>query len=139
MNRTIPKFIIFCLLLVILSVTIFPADILAQSKPFEKPPLKDLKFNEVIKILNKLVTWIFTIFLIVAVIIIIFAAFTFVVSGSNPTGVKKATHMLVYAAVAIAVALFSISIRYLVEQLVLDKSSATPKIETPCPDPNKPC
>lgn len=72
----------------------------------------------VLTLLNNVVTWLFTIFLIIAVIFIIIAAFRYLFSGGDPAGVKKATQAVVFAAVAIAVALLSVSLRFIVEQLV---------------------
>jgi len=110
---------------ILLVASVLPAHVIAQSPP-PSFPLKDLKFNQVLTILNTLVTWIFTIFLITAVIFVIIAAFHFLVSGTNPQGVKKATHMLVYAAIAIAVALLSVGTRSLVEQLVTGQGQPPP-------------
>lgn len=105
-----------CFLLVALGIFLLPVQA-ATTMP-DTFPGKDLTFNKVIDILNLFVSWIFTVFMIVAVIFVIIAAFHFLVSGSNPAGVKKATHMLVYAAIAIAVALLSVGIRSIVSQLV---------------------
>lgn len=82
------------------------------------PPDADFGFQEVIGVMNTLVTWIFTIFIILAVIMVIVAAFFYLTSGGDGTKVKKATQMVVFAAVAIAVALLAISIRYIVENLL---------------------
>lgn len=117
-----------CLLLiafsVLLSISFLPAHVFAQSQPPTTFPLKNLKFSDVIVILNRFVTWIFTVFLIIAVLFVIFAAFQYLVHGSDPQGVKKATHMLVYAAIAIAVALLSVGTQTLVKQLVTGQSSS---------------
>lgn len=90
-------------------------------------PLKDLKFSDVLRILNTFVTWIFTVFLIVAVVFVILAAFRFLVYGADPAEIKKATHALVYAAIAMAVALSSLGARSLVENILgATGSSGTP-------------
>lgn len=82
------------------------------------PPTINFNIQTVINILNNVVTWVFTIFLIVAVIFIIIAAFRYLFSGGDPAGVKGATQAVVFAAVAIAVALLSVAIRFIVQQLV---------------------
>lgn len=112
------KTIFTLLLLSALGVSLLPVTVSAQSPTPDKFPLKDLKFSQVLNVLNRFVSWLFTIFLVVAVIFIIFAAFKYLIYGSNPTEVKKATHMLIFAAVAIAVALLSVSARLIIEQLV---------------------
>ena len=82
------------------------------------PPTIQFSFQTVVNLLNTVVTWIFTIFLIVSVIFIILAAFNYLTSGGDAEKVSKATRQVVFAAVAIAVALLSVAIRFVVEQLV---------------------
>lgn len=81
-------------------------------------PLKDLKFADVITILNRAVTWFFTTFLIVAVIFVVLAAFKYLTSSGDPEKVRAASHNLLFAAIAIGVALLSISIRFLVQNFL---------------------
>lgn len=105
-------------------IYLLPAGASAATDGF---PLKDLQFNDVLRILNVLVTWIFTIFLITSVVFVIFAAFRFLVHGADPAEIKKATHMLVYAAIAMAVALSSLGARSLVENVLgVTGSAGTP-------------
>ena len=82
------------------------------------PPAKDLKFEDVITILNRAVTWFFTTFMIVAVIFVVLAAFKYLTSGGDPEKVKGASRSFLFAAVAIGVALLSISIRFLVQNFL---------------------
>ena len=102
------------------AVSVVPLLAMAQSGITQPvaPPTIMFNFQTVINILNTAVTWTFTVFLIVAVIFIIIAAFRYLFSGGDPAGVKKATTAVVYAAVAIAVALLSIAIRFVVQQIV---------------------
>src|SRR3989338_2279378 len=103
----------------VLSVSLLPLEVSSAPSPTPSTfPLRDLKLNQVLTILNTLVSWLFTIFLIVAVIFIIFAAFRYLLSGGDPAAVKKATQTVVFAAVAIAVALLSVSIEFLIRQLL---------------------
>jgi hypothetical protein len=51
--------------------------------------------------------WAFYFLIIVAVIFILFAAFKYLTAGGDPENVKKAGSMLLYAAVAIGVALLA--------------------------------
>ena len=82
------------------------------------PSTQRFTFGDVIRILNTIVSWMFTIFLIIAVIFIIWAAFKYLTSGGDPEGVKDATKMVIYAAVAIAVALLSAALRFAVQDLL---------------------
>ena len=101
-------------------VSALPLLALAQSgiqQPVAPPPIL-FSFQTVINLLNTAVTWIFTVFLIVAVIFIIVAAFRYLFSGGDATKIKAATQAVIFAAVAIAVALLSVSIRFIVAQIV---------------------
>jgi len=82
------------------------------------PPLENLSFEDVIVILNRFVTWIFTVFMILAVVFGIFAAFKYLTARGDPKEVQTATKMLIYTAVAIAAALLSVAIRFLVAEFL---------------------
>jgi len=103
-----------------LGTALLPMLVMAQSGvtgPVNPPP-KAFSFTEIIRILNTIVTWLFTIFLIVAVVFVILAAFKYLTSGGDPEKVKEASRNLVFAAVAIAVALLAISVRFLVQDFL---------------------
>lgn len=59
--------------------------------------------DKVIKVLEKITNWMFTIFIALAAMMIIYAAFIYLTSGGGED-VSKAHKMLLYAAVAIIVA-----------------------------------
>ncbi len=57
--------------------------------------------------LTKIVNWMFGVFWIIAVAIMIWAAFTFLTAGDDKEKVEKAKKMLLYALIAAAVALLA--------------------------------
>ncbi len=57
-------------------------------------------------------------FWILAAIMIIYAAFIYLTAGGDPEKVKKASHMLLYAAIAMAVALLATVLPNLVASIV---------------------
>lgn len=73
--------------------------------------------QEVLDVIQKITNWMFTIFIAVAAAMIIYAAFTYLTSGGGE-GVETAHKMLLYSAVAIAVATLSRGIVKLVENFV---------------------
>ncbi|MDP1689195.1 MAG: hypothetical protein Q8L47_03635 [bacterium] len=81
--------------------------------------VSNLSAEDVINILNRAGTWMFNIFLTVAVIAILVAAFRYLTSGGKTENVSSATRALIYAVVAIALALLSASIPKLVSSLVI--------------------
>jgi len=69
--------------------------------------------GDVMTVLENLTNWMFTIFMALAVIMVIAAAFTYLTSGGigakkdSPAAVSQAHKMLLYSAVAIAVAVLA--------------------------------
>mgnify|MGYP001566896119 CR=1 FL=1 len=51
------------------------------------------------------INWIFTFLIIIAIIFVLIAAFKYLTAAGDPEKVKAASHTLVYAAVAVAVAI----------------------------------
>lgn len=84
----------------------------------ETLPTGPRSFEDILDILETLLNWMFTILMIVAVMFILWAAYLYLSAGGDPEKVKTASNQLIYAAVAIAVALVSQGIRFIVQQLV---------------------
>ena len=59
---------------------------------------------DAIAALENLVDWLFTILLIIAVIFLVIAAFTFVTASGDPDKVGKASRFVLYALIGVAVA-----------------------------------
>jgi len=68
--------------------------------------------------LESIVNWLFTILLVVAVIFIIFAAFTFVTAGGDPEKVNTARNQVMYALIGVAVALLAKGLVILVQTII---------------------
>ena len=62
---------------------------------------------DILKVLNTIINWVFAIFLAIAVLFIILAAFQFLTAGGNSEKVSEARDKLLYAAIGIAVAMLS--------------------------------
>jgi len=71
-----------------------------------------------VDILRGVVRWIYILFFIIAVLFIIFAAFTYLTSGGDPEKVGNAKNQLIYAAVAIAVALLALGFQSIVSNFL---------------------
>ncbi|MEK7651160.1 MAG: hypothetical protein AAB377_01365 [Patescibacteria group bacterium] len=72
------------------------------------PPIKSI--TDVENTLVKIVNLMFGIFWIIAVVVIIWAAFTFLTAGDDKEKVEKAKKILLYALIAATVALLANSI-----------------------------
>ncbi|MDO8515902.1 MAG: hypothetical protein Q7S28_01480 [bacterium] len=64
--------------------------------------------------LTTAIDWVFYFLMILAVAFILFAAYVYLTSGGEPDRVKKANHMLLYAAIAVAVGILATTIPFLV-------------------------
>ncbi len=77
------------------------AENLAQDSPIKTP-------EKIFDILAGILRYAYTIFFIVAIVFILIAAFNFLTAKDNPEKVKSARSQLMWAAVAIAIALISV-------------------------------
>lgn len=74
--------------------------------------------DDVLNVIDRITNWMFTIFMAVAVIMILIAAFKYLTSGGGEE-VAKAHKMILYAVVAIAVAILAKGIVNVVKSIVL--------------------
>jgi len=71
-----------------------------------------------VDVLKNVVRWIYVIFFIFAVMFIIFAAFSYLTAGGDAEKVDKAKNRIVYAAVAIAVALLAVGFEAIIRNFL---------------------
>ena len=69
-------------------------------------------------ILNKAVNWVFGIVIFVAVIMLIWAGFTYVTSAGNAEKMKTALNSVIYALIGIAIAILAKGFVYMICQFV---------------------
>jgi len=69
-------------------------------------------------ILTTVVRWVYIIFFIVAVMFILFAAYTYLTAQGDAEKIKSANNQLIYAAIAVIVAFMSLGIDLLVKSLL---------------------
>lgn len=110
----------------LLKISIFSAMILALSAVFfsamalngnpTQSPVKSVE--DVMKILTSIVNVLYTAFFIVAIGFVILAAFDYLTGVDNPEKIKSATHKIIYAAIAIAIALVSVGANTIIETFI---------------------
>jgi len=100
----------------IVTMLIAPVIVGAQTPPTEAPPIQDLTGVE--SLLQKVLGWLNTFFYIVASIFVLIAAFQYLTAQGNEDKIKKAKNMLIYAVIAIAVALFAGGLDILVRNVI---------------------
>ncbi|OGY63006.1 MAG: hypothetical protein A2745_03035 [Candidatus Harrisonbacteria bacterium RIFCSPHIGHO2_01_FULL_44_13] len=92
---------------------------LAQVTGVVTPPSPPVtSAQDIINVLNTLINWVFTLLLILATFFIFYAAYLYLTAAGDAEKVKTASNQIIYAAVAIAVALVAQGVRFVVEQLL---------------------
>jgi len=76
------------------------------------------KFKSIAEIIEAVTNWIFYLAVIIAPLIIIIGAFMFMTSGGEPNRVRKARNMIIWAAIGLAVILFSKGIYSIVRNIL---------------------
>jgi heme/copper-type cytochrome/quinol oxidase subunit 2 len=115
----------FSVILTILSVS-SPLLTMAAITPGQIPSAQDLGLQEapvetpsqLMGVIADIVGWAYTIFFVVAVLFIIFAAFNYLTASGNPEKIKTAHSQLMWAIVAIVVALMAVGIRMIIEHFL---------------------
>lgn len=114
MRSITTKVIVAEIVLLALALAIAPFLTSAQTAP----PVVMTSVGGFIDLLNTILGWMFTIFMVLAVIMIIWAAFVYLTAGGDEEKVGKAKNMLIYAVVAIVVALLAAGVPKIVQSLL---------------------
>jgi len=104
-----------------LALSLLPTLALAQSSGISGPtvpPRVNISLAYTLGILNNATGWLFSIFLVLSVIFMIFTAFAYLTSGGEPEKVRSATRRLIFVLVALVVAYLSTSVPYLIQDLL---------------------
>lgn len=107
---------IFVLTLVVAPISFAQSPQETAGKLAGDSPIKSI--DDIYKILAKIAKYVYTIFFIVAVIFIILAAFTFLNARGDPTAINSARSELIWAVVAIIVALLSVAMAQIIINFV---------------------
>jgi len=104
-------------------IAAFPYLTFAAPPPVPRPPITSV--GGIIGIMCTVFNWMFYFLIILTVIFILFAAFKYLTAGGDPEKVKGANYMLIYAAVAVVVALIAKGFPLIVGTLVGTTGLAT--------------
>jgi choline-glycine betaine transporter len=105
-------------IIALVSLISLPILALAQIQKEDLPKTSFRDISNIVDLLNKLINWIFTILMGVAIIFILMAAFSYLGSAGAPEKVQEAQNKLIYAAVAIGIGLIAQGVRFIVENLI---------------------
>ena len=111
----------------VFSISLFlPVLIATAIEPGEVPTADDLRItpspidepNQLLSIIAAVVKWTYIVFFIVAVLFIVFAAFNYLSGGNEPEKIKTAHSQIMYAAIAIAMALLAVGVQAIVKNFL---------------------
>jgi len=81
-----------------------------------------------------IVKWVYIVFFIVAVLFILIAAFNYLTGGGQPEKIRLAHTQLIYALIAIAIALMSVGAVAIIKNFLGGTSSPPPSEKQPSPE-----
>lgn len=87
------------------------AEQLAEGSPISSP-------EQILRVLEKIVRWTYTIFFIVAIFFILVAAFNFLTAQGETEKVKSARNQILWASIAIAIALISVAAAQIIQSFI---------------------
>ncbi len=76
-----------------------------------------------VDVLRNVVRWVYIIFFVIAVMFILFAAFNYLTAGGEAEKVTKAKNQLIYAVVAIVVALLAVGFETIIRNFLAAPSA----------------
>lgn len=109
-----------------LPVTSFAAINIPGGGTQQNIPQGITSFGGFIEVFKTMITWIFTLLLIFAVLFIIMAAFSYLTAGGDEEKVGAAHKKIIYAVVAIAVAFLAQGVSYVVGELLNTGGAGVP-------------
>ncbi len=108
MKKIIP---LICLSVILLTPVVASAAPLILADSLKDGP------DSVITLMDRITNWMFTFFLILAVILVLIAAYEYLLSRGGAEEITKAHRMMIYSAVSIAVAVLAKGIVIAVEKI----------------------
>ena len=93
----------------------------AEDLGVQKSPVQNV--SDFVGIVRQVVVYVYTIFFIIAVLFIILAAFGYLTAADNAEKVKTARKQLIYAAIAIAIALLAVGAEVIIKNFLTTPNS----------------
>jgi len=110
-------------------------DLGVQPSPINEP-------SGLLAVVAGVVVYVYVIFFIIAIMFILFSAYGFLAGADAPDTIKKARKQLIYAAIAIIIALLAVGVQAIVRNFLVNPRSGTQYIQNPTnptiPTPSNP-
>ncbi len=107
----------FCAFLPLISAAIAPGTIPEAGEiGVQESPIKTA--GGLLNVIANIVRWVYILFFIIAVLFILFAAFNYLTAHDQPDKLKSAHDQIIYAAIAIAVALLAVGVTAIIQNFL---------------------
>ena len=93
----------------------FSPVIFAAGDPSESP-IKSI--DDILKVLNNIVKWMYIFFFVVAVLFILIAAYGYLTAQGNPETIQKVNKQILYAVIAIVIAIVSVGFDVIIRKFL---------------------
>jgi membrane-associated HD superfamily phosphohydrolase len=103
---------------IVLATLIAAPIMVSAQQPPSDPNYREVEDIDAFEALENVVDWLFTLLLIVAVIFLIIAAFTFITASGDPDKISQARNFVLYALIGVAVAVAAQGLVSLVRNIV---------------------
>src|SRR3989344_9697025 len=100
----------------ILTIALTAAPVLALAAPV--PQARVGSFEDILRILDRIINIAGGLFFAVAVLFIFFAAYLYLTAAGDPEKLTKAKNQLIYSIIAIAIGLIAFSVTTIVERFI---------------------
>jgi len=122
------------LVALLLLIVVSPVIVYAQAPAAGTAPAPINTAQDVADFLCGLISWFFWIVIIISVIMVLWAAYTYVTASDDAEKTTKARKILTYAAIGIAVAVIAVGFPGIVSTLFPSTGTGGVGLETACPN-----
>ena len=91
-----------------------------RAQTLEEPPENVADINSFIKAIDLIAKWMYNILLALGVVFVLYAAFLYMISQGNEERMERAKKVLIYAIVALVIAVLAGGISSVVEDFITD-------------------
>ena len=89
--------------------------------------------NQFLDVIASVVKWTYAIFFIITVMFVLFAAFNYLTGGDDAEKIKSAHQQIMYAAIAVAIALLAVGFSLIIKRFLGSSSSSESGSRTQAP------
>ncbi len=114
------KLLIFGLIINMITIGL-ALPVFAQSSIDQNAEAESIQINsidDILTIISNVTSWMYRILLAIVVIFVLLAAFTFLTSSDNANNIKKAKSQILYAAIAVVIAILSFSVSTIITNVL---------------------